>query len=477
MTVEKRDISPVMDKSASAALLPNTVEIVGIEAVEEIGPEDPRTPLDLVRSGRTIKQINVQVPLEDVLIEDTITYDSHVASMQHSLTQRLGQKGSVIYRAREMEERVVYDIIDGAHRSKGKKNNGDKTIRSDVFYNITDEEMYDGMIEASTVPEVQFSRIAEWVAKEWEQTEWSKQGITALQAFSLTAADRSKSYIADSSDTLAAIKNWAINKCKRWDRTAQYIRKILKIVDSADPELVKEVRKSKAGRGEIIVLTPSRLEAIVDHFPGRENYFIQRKIADAVVEHRLGADEVSQFALELSSRLNEEMTDAEISEVVDSSIQVFSALPVGKRIKDDEEEDEALFDETTDRFDFVRDTKVNDPQISLEKLLSRASTSTTMLRREATVGRVLTPGKVTDIEKKKRKRSNGWWVDTDYLTEREEDIMCMVFNEGVDLDRLEEEFGTTANEVLDTIMKVLVKKLQNRIENSESVSKQTAKVT
>lgn len=246
---------------------------------------------------------------------------------------------------------MVYDVIDGFHRAEGRKRSGIAEINATVIYGCSDEEMYDlRILAASSVRSVQFPRIAQWISKAWETTLWSRKGLTVSQAFGLVLSDSKRSNNADLTvEEVIELKEWAVAKCTRWGKTVGATYGILRVVAIADPELTRQVRTSGGGKDRTGRITPVRLQAVAECFPGEANYAAQRAILRLAVERRYYAEEIKQFVEQARIFIEPDMSEDEIYELVNGLSIIIKPPGSSKKsklteeeevFKDDEEENE-----------------------------------------------------------------------------------------------------------------------------------------
>ncbi len=319
-------------------------------------PEDERTPLEILRTGENAKQENIAIPLGEVTVDYSLVDDSHAEELKDSMGDKWGQTSSIIVRTREDNGSVVYDIIDGFHRTEGRKRMGAQTIKANVLYGVSDEEMFDLRIVATnSVRSVQFPRIAEWISRSYSQTKWSKKEISVTQAFTLALTDRETSYKVAQKD-LEDIKEWVRNKCRRWQRSPGYIYDILKTVEAADPELVKRVRIASGGRDREQKVTPSRLKQVATGFPGRENYRIQNMLMDASINSRFYAPQTAILVDMFKQKLKLGMSEKEIEDTIAEAV---SEIKAQEALQTNSELDSEIGEQAADEFRNLRMSKAH----------------------------------------------------------------------------------------------------------------------
>src|SRR3989344_615843 len=292
---------------------------------------DSLSALDLIDRGIETERVET-VPLDQILTEEGIVDYDHVDELGASMKQKRGQITPIVVRPRIDEAGLlVYDIIDGFHRSEARMLNGDKTIMATVIYGCSDEEMYDlRILAASSVRSVQFARIAKWITLSWSKTVWFQSGLTVPQAFAIALNDTQKStFVALPPNELSDVKTWVQEKSALWGRSAGSTYNILGVVSNADPELVAQVRSAGRGKASEGKITPARLEKVVDIFPGEENYPAQRAILRAAVARHLSTTEVDKLGSVMRSLVVPGMAEEEIFQV--ALITPFPEAPFSKK--------------------------------------------------------------------------------------------------------------------------------------------------
>ena len=250
------------------------------------------SPLELIRSGERTERAET-LQLSTVITDYSLVDENHAQELGESMSLDRGQISPIVVRPRMNEgNEVVYDVIDGFHRTEGQRKRGADSIKAIVVYGCSDEEMYDlRILAASSVKSVQFPRIAEWITRSYEQTKWKGKGVSVLQAFSIANNDRDSSYRIKNKEDLSELKAWIKDKCKSWQKSLGYVLNVLKIVDVADPALVKQVRVSGGGKDREAKVTPQRIEKIALSFP--RNFPVQNEVMAASISNRMSADETS----------------------------------------------------------------------------------------------------------------------------------------------------------------------------------------
>lgn len=308
--------------------------------------------IELVRNNIETERLE-EVDVDSIILEASIVDESHADDLGRSMAKKRGQITPVALRAREIDGVVVHDVLDGFHRSAGKKRRGEKKIKANVLYGCDDEEMYDlRILAASSVKSVQYPRKAEWIASAFAQTPWAKKGLTVAQAFGIAMNDtsRARAGLLTREET-NALKAWVKDKVDRWDTTVATAHHILQIVEDADPDLVRQVRTSGGGKDRTGKITPARLEAVVTAFPGEDYYGVQRGLLRYVTNNRLSAKETVRFV----DRVTDEILPGMDEEVVYQAA-VATKVATAHSERDDEEHE------------FVADEEPDEEQLELESL-------------------------------------------------------------------------------------------------------------
>lgn len=316
----------------------------------EVGAEsliDLLSPLEIIQRGLEIERLEV-IPLARVLTENALIDPAHADELGASMKQKRGQITPIAVRAKinEASGEIVYDVIDGFHRTEGMRRSGGEVINATVIYGCSDEEMYDlRILAASSVRSVQFPRIAQWISQSWETTSWSKKSLTVSQAFGLVLSDSKRSNIADLTvEEVIELKEWAAAKCTRWGKSVGATYGILRVVAMADPELTRQVRTSGGGKDRTGKITPVRLQAVAERFPGEANYAAQRAILRLAVERRYYAEEIKQFVEQARIFIEPDMSEDEIYELV-SGLSIIIKPPGSSKRNNSTKEVEEVFED------------------------------------------------------------------------------------------------------------------------------------
>ncbi len=456
----------------------------------EIITENPFTdlsPLEIVRRNIETQRFE-NIPLSLVLTEKALIDETHADELGTSMSQKRGQITPIAVRAREVQGNMVYDVIDGFHRSAGKKRRGEETIFATVVYGCSDEEMYDlRILAASSVKSVQFPRIAEWISKTWQTSKWAERtGLTVSQAFGIAVNDRETSYKAKlDGEELGQLKDWVRAKCSRWGKSVAATASILRIVEDADPTLVREVRDSGGGKDRKGKITPARLKEVVTAFPGKEFYLAQRAILAFVVDKRLYTRETEMLVDMISHTIRPDMDEVAIKELL-SSINVANLIKQAAGLDTQEEEPnktEVLEDsEEPDDDDLRALEQESINNISLDLIPTANGKKPVSNKVNHGAGRKVTSfsgdkddlevlkARVADLEGALAKanstlqESNGlaavsdWWATAPYLTPIERASMRKVFGEYTDLVTIQDKYEIPVTQIILLIQSAFAKR-------------------
>ena len=134
-------------------------------------------PKDLLLMGVETERLET-VPISSVVVEDSLIDKGHATGLAKSMMGKRKQISPTTLRARLEGDKVVYDPIDGFHRAAGKRlieewTGVKQSLNATVLYGCSDEEMFDlRILSASSVTNVSFARMAEWMKQSFEKTRW-----------------------------------------------------------------------------------------------------------------------------------------------------------------------------------------------------------------------------------------------------------------------------------------------------------------
>ncbi len=469
--------------------------------VKEISSDDPRSPLELLRSGVWCRRTDVPVPFTAIDLEDSIVDDSRVTELAVDM-EMLGQGSAIWLMAAEVDGLVRHKVIDGFHRCEALPKHGITQIRSTIDYNMPEQRFYQERIIATSKKTVEYPRVAEWIKQWWAGTEWAQKGLTARQAISLATVNRNKSSLLESEEDRARLRKEVLENCERWGKSTSYILRILAISDDVDPQLIRQVRTANAGRGTIVHLTPSRLGPIVAVFPGESNYLIQGIIAEAVLKGGFSGTQTSFLVENLSTIIDSNMKKVDIKKWVDTAVTDLNIAEFkndkkarnGTNVLNDEDEDDEDADSAsvpatskpsadsvvvipnlrnersvrlfTDReVDAVLSSDVPEIEMNGDRSSNGQIESQEMgipykpLHSAAydIAGRTVSfePSGQKRVETSEAGRAPGWWETARFLSDEEREVMTLIFSDGLDSEQASiklhkrlKEIGTAINESL-----------------------------
>lgn len=284
-------------------------------------PTDQMTPRELIRKEARVKR-DETIPISQIVSETDIIDENHASELGANMQlDDTGQLIRIAVRARfNRQSKIVYDVIDGFHRTEGKRRIGDEEIDAVVLYGRTDEELFDQRIlAASSVRSVQYPRIAEWVTKSYASTKWAKKRIPVERAFQIVAQkSRRPQGVRLTDEELDELYDYVQEKCAKWSRKPLVVSNILQVVADADPKLVKAVRDKGGGQDRVAYVTPERLKVIVNAFPGKENFGIQNALMEMILDARMYSTSAGPFLEDLLSRVNSRMGEKRVIQIARS---------------------------------------------------------------------------------------------------------------------------------------------------------------
>jgi len=279
------------------------------------------TPIQLEQLAETEskKIIRDEIILIDLVDrEESIIDDNHARQLSESFGQ-YGQMSPILACPYINEEGILrYRIADGFHRTEGRILSGETTVRATCAYGFLNEEVYDlRILAASSVKSVQFPRIAEWITKSYASSPFAVKGLSVVQVFAIALNDSSRARSTNlTKDEVQELKEWARAKCLQWGKTVSSTYQILRIVNDADPNLVRQVRNSGGGKDRSAKITPDRLKHVVSAFPGPTFFAAQRGILRFVLEKRFSAQETADWVANIKNQLDPSLTEEEIYQAV-----------------------------------------------------------------------------------------------------------------------------------------------------------------
>lgn len=216
------------------------------------------TPKDILLMNTTCRRLEY-INVSQISSEAALVDEEHVLELKTSMEKQWGQTSPITVRARLDKETnaVIYDVIDGFHRSSGMKQmaqsyNQDVFAEAAVLYGCTDDELFDlRVLSATTSKTVKFARTIEWMQKSFMSTTWenprlgelaSEGKLTLSQIFSLAQNDSSGKILRLTLDEAEELKSWAIKKAETWSKTLGTLVIETRTAEVANPTLIKQVR-------------------------------------------------------------------------------------------------------------------------------------------------------------------------------------------------------------------------------------------
>lgn len=266
------------------------------------------TPIDLLKMEVKCER-QEEIPVDLIVQESALIDPDHAQNLAESMMGDRKQISPTTVRARLDGNQVIYDVIDGFHRSEGKRiieqiTSEPQTMKTIVLYGCSDEELFDlRVLAASSVKSIKFARMAEWMKRSFLSTQWQNfrihelvetEAITLSQVFNLAQFDSSGTHLGLESGEVVELKHWAAKKSKQWGRPLSTLMVEMRTVELAAPDLVQRVRTGGGGKGGKGVLTRARLESIVNNLPG--DWETQRLLADLAIAKNILADDLDFLA-------------------------------------------------------------------------------------------------------------------------------------------------------------------------------------
>lgn len=299
-----------------------------LETQRHIESQPHKTPLEILRSGERTERLEI-IPLDAVAQDNSLVDEGHAEHLGFDMAKDRGQLIPIAVRAREEEGEIVYDILDGFHRTAGLRGIGRKEVDAKVLYGCDDQEMYEvRILSANSVQSVQFARVAEWISGSFAKTPWAEKGVTVVRAFGATMSNSRQLREVDLSETdVEEMKTWVRERCSKWEKSVGTTYSDLALIHNADPELVRQVRKSGGGKDREGKITPQRLRSVVSAFPGEENFGMQRMFLHIAIKNRLYAEELNQLINFWKTHADSGLTIEEMVKLTLKEVKKFDQKP------------------------------------------------------------------------------------------------------------------------------------------------------
>lgn len=405
-----------------------------------------------------------------IIVEDSLIDLTHASDLAASMNGKRGQISPITARARFNDKgEIVYDIIDGFHRTEAKRLNGDPEINAKVVYGCSDEELYDLRILASgSVRAVQFARVAKWITSSYETTPWAKMGLNIYTAFSITQHNNVSTLSRNvTPDDVSELKAWVRAKCTKWGRPVGTVRNELLLIANSDPGLVKEVRNVTGGSEGETSLTQGKLGVVVKIFRKEPNFGIQRAILHFAIQNRVNVKEIEALTNTLVNKVSAGMSEEEARRIVE---EVFPKLPrLAARSKTNITEDSPSLNEGLP--DGIEDEEFDFGNVSPngKRAASHTPLSAYFQMRTAAYGQgdiyneaVLT-ARIQDLEaaisaSKVTSEEDTWWRSVPYLTPLERICIERGIYGAEDIDQLTRSINILPRQLESYITSALTKR-------------------
>lgn len=249
-----------------------------------------------VRSEREGGLIDAMVPIDLIDRTEVAVDEEHVAELAASMHDEWsrgitnGQLSPILLG--QIEGRSTFSLIDGFHRDAALKLLGNDTVFATIRPNTTEEEVGDlRILTANSHSSVSFARIVEWVNSSWSKSPWADK-VSAAQAFSLANSKTANGRrMGLTEEEAGEVREWALDKSKRWSLSTAVIWTNLSTADVADPALVKQVRGRTNGH-TLEALTSLHLREIATAYP--HQFEIQNALNKVILAQSLTVPETKQ---------------------------------------------------------------------------------------------------------------------------------------------------------------------------------------
>lgn len=149
-----------------------------------------------------------------------------------------------------------------------------------------------------------------------------------MRAFGATMSNSRQLREVDLSETdVEEMKTWVRERCSKWEKSVGTTYSDLALIHNADPELVRQVRKSGGGKDREGKITPQRLRSVVSAFPGEENFGMQRMFLHIAIKNRLYAEELNQLINFWKTHADSGLTIEEMVKLTLKEVKKFDQKP------------------------------------------------------------------------------------------------------------------------------------------------------
>lgn len=478
-------------------------------------PEDisRMTPKELLERNISTQRLVADLPISSIVRDRQLIEPTHAEELGDSMTSSSwGQISAIVVRARLVDSgEIVHDVIDGFHRTEGRRSKGLETIKANVLYGCSDEEMNDHRIlSASSVKSVKFARQVRWINEAFSSTTWAEKGLSVHQAFGIAVNDVSRSNIVDlTPEEIADLKEWVSSKSVRWEKTINTIYQELRLAALAAPDLLEQVRTASGGTEREVTITQAKLSLVVNAFPGEKFHELQRTILNFAVSKKLKMDQIRSIIdkIDASDSMDAAGIYLQISDAFESLNQQ-AEVKKKSSISPLSNDGESFFDEEGIEIPLKSSgTKLSDEELRLDAeeppedvLLAMErktqkqedeetstvftdSSHSVMRMGDYVLGETSENGdkrRIADLERalEAASKQNGraessvdWWETASFLQPFERDAM-RVFMGYLRIEEVAGAYNTTENQVLLFVRSAIVKHYNSEEKSQERLRKQ-----
>ncbi len=261
--------------------------------------------LYLAEQGALIDHLLQNVTVHSILSEGSIVDEEHRDKLADQLA--FGQEVPIWVRARPgLKGSLVYDIVDGYHRTDALRNIGARMIEARVSFGMTDEELYDQRVMAAvrSAKSVKFARTVTLMQQSFAQSKWfSEYRLKLSQVMALaTNAKITKQpgkNLGISEETGQQVIQWVLNKAELWGGNLGSIYQQVRAAEDSFPEIIQQVRNlSGGGHTGDGALNTLKFISMVEQLPGK--FHLQRIMVNIIRQHNLNSDQTRVVASALS---------------------------------------------------------------------------------------------------------------------------------------------------------------------------------
>ncbi len=264
---------------------------------------------ELAQTGESLIK-EERVPVDEIRKEEVINEAHALAMGQTIMHGQWGQTQPLLICAFLSADgtKLVRDTLDGYHRLHGieivckRDDIKPPLIKTNTMFGLTRAEILEQKIMAATaIKSIKFARIANWMQEVWGETPWVEL-MTVSKAFSLTFSDSSGRNLVGNEEMTETIKLWIRNMTAKYGGDIGTLAQQLRIVESANPDLVRLVRIGGSFEKGRMSLTLNAFEAIVMKFPGESNWDLQAEIANLAEKESLSNVQLRLLLAELKHK-------------------------------------------------------------------------------------------------------------------------------------------------------------------------------